>query len=258
MNAMLQNKFPGRLKAKVLIESISDERILGRTEQMGKEIRNHIIDDAVNLRPIVIHTKNVFEKSDLKFDTPQSLPFETCSIEAHGNSAITSLRFEEGAEPSLVWCIVFREINPARFAYAVLSSTGENLRVRFGESDYFDKDSTGSVFAQLLIEILSRKDMVTGEERVRETFKRNGKNVKFRTIVHIRSQKKENEAPSVYGGPIDWSHRWEVRGHWRAIAGLGKNRAGEYCVAGHTWVVPHEKGAPGIAVKKTRFLAVTP
>lgn len=63
----------------------------------------------------------------------------------------------------------------------------------------------------------------------------------IRKIVHIRPYK--SQATQEYDGlPIDWSHRWKVRGHWRKIHTVGKNREGEYGVHGFTWVVDHVKG----------------
>ena len=54
---------------------------------------------------------------------------------------------------------------------------------------------------------------------------------------------------------VDFSHRWQVRGHWRKIAGIGKNREDEYTVSGYTFVCEHEKGPDHLPViKKTRVV----
>ena len=47
---------------------------------------------------------------------------------------------------------------------------------------------------------------------------------------------------------IDWSQRWEVRGHWRRLDAdsIGKDREGNYVVKGWTWVKTHEKGDPSL------------
>lgn len=64
--------------------------------------------------------------------------------------------------------------------------------------------------------------------------------------------------PITARGVINWSHRWEVRGHWRKVAGLGKDRAGEYVVPHFTWVKEFEKGPLGKAlVVKTRVLTTS-
>jgi hypothetical protein len=57
------------------------------------------------------------------------------------------------------------------------------------------------------------------------------------------------------GKGIEWSHRWSVRGHWRTVPGLGKNREGQYSVTGHTWVSEHEKGPEDAPlITKTRLV----
>lgn len=66
----------------------------------------------------------------------------------------------------------------------------------------------------------------------------------IRRIVRIvpKAMRKRDVRPITAGGVLDWSHRWEVRGHWRHVRGLGKDRAGDYIVAGYTWVKDFVKG----------------
>jgi hypothetical protein len=55
--------------------------------------------------------------------------------------------------------------------------------------------------------------------------------------------------------PIDWSHQWEVMGHWRRVKGIGKDRNGSYTQVGYTWVEPHIKGPENKPfVKKKRLV----
>lgn len=84
--------------------------------------------------------------------------------------------------------------------------------------------------------------------------KRNKKIATIKKVVHVRP--KSNRTTIIYGRrEIDWTHRWFVRGHWRKINGLGKNRDGEYCVENRTWVKSCEKGPENAPlVKKTRFV----
>jgi hypothetical protein len=57
---------------------------------------------------------------------------------------------------------------------------------------------------------------------------------------------------------VNWSHRWNVRGHWRWLKNpqtIGKNREGEYCVQGRTWVKHSVKGPEHVPiVKKQRIV----
>jgi hypothetical protein len=79
----------------------------------------------------------------------------------------------------------------------------------------------------------------------------------IRRIIRILPRKLRNSAiaPVSQGGTVDWSHRWEVRGHWRKVSTIGKDRKGDYCVAGFTWVNPFVKGPEeGELVRKTRLI----
>lgn len=67
----------------------------------------------------------------------------------------------------------------------------------------------------------------------------------IRRIVRIipkRLHKSPTVKPLTASGTLDWSHRWEVRGHWRHVRGIGKDRAGDYIVYGFTWVKDFVKG----------------
>jgi len=62
---------------------------------------------------------------------------------------------------------------------------------------------------------------------------------RIRRIIHIRPKTKHGKNIIENSGRrIDFSHRFVRRGHWRDLPGkLGKNRAGDYCVQGRTWVM---------------------
>lgn len=78
--------------------------------------------------------------------------------------------------------------------------------------------------------------------------------IKLKPIIVVKKKTAEfQESLSPRLKNIDWSHRWEVRGHWRKIEGLGKNREGLYQVKDFTWVKNHTKGpAEALLVQKTR------
>lgn len=109
---------------------------------------------------------------------------------------------------------------------------------------------------------LVNNGMLANEETdVRVTLphrKRNGERATrdIRRIVRIMPKHTNHERvkPLTPNGVIDWSHRWEVRGHWRKVHGIGKNRAGEYIVIGSTWVREAIKGPEHLPlVQKTRI-----
>lgn len=72
-----------------------------------------------------------------------------------------------------------------------------------------------------------------------------GKKRKFKigrvVYLGVRGPKATRET-HVRGYKLRWTHRFWVRGHWRKVPYVGKNRHGDYCVKGFTWVEPHIKG----------------
>lgn len=89
-------------------------------------------------------------------------------------------------------------------------------------------------------------------------FRENGKPkvIKIKDVIYIGAKNaKTLTTPS--GLTIEYSHRFDVRGHWRTLADnkLGKDRNGAYNQPGRTWVRPFQKGPEDAPyVKKTRVL----
>jgi hypothetical protein len=79
----------------------------------------------------------------------------------------------------------------------------------------------------------------------------------IRQIVRIVPKKmKDKTDPITAGGKVDFSHRWEVRGHWRKVNGIGKDREGAYGIHGFTWVAPCVKGPEALPlITKVRWVA---
>lgn len=76
---------------------------------------------------------------------------------------------------------------------------------------------------------------------------------KIKHVIYLGLTHEKGRSVSVEGEPVDWSHRWEVRGHWRKIRGVGKDRDNKPIVNGFTWVVPHIKGDESLPlIKKIR------
>jgi hypothetical protein len=110
---------------------------------------------------------------------------------------------------------------------------------------------------------------VEGSEKVKEKVRIGiGKDRvihKIKRIIHIRPKGKSQQILGVVG-EVNWSHRFLRRGHWRNFYinkektifdknKLGKNRAGDYCVAGKTWVIDSVIGDEDLPlIKKTRLV----
>jgi len=103
-----------------------------------------------------------------------------------------------------------------------------------------------------------RRDCAFANEKIKAIRARVGSGkdrtaVKINRVVRVMLKGECKEYQRAAGRKIVWSHKWEVMGHWRVTAGLGKDRDGNYTVRGMTWVTPHTKGK-GALVKKTRVV----
>lgn len=83
-------------------------------------------------------------------------------------------------------------------------------------------------------------------------------------VVYIGNHK-QTSILNKSGKPVEYSHRFEVRGHWRQLKNsfsIGKDREGNRAVKGYTWVSAFEKGDPDlklirkVRVKKEQVRAV--
>jgi hypothetical protein len=71
---------------------------------------------------------------------------------------------------------------------------------------------------------------------------------KVKKIVHVWPKKK-SKSKTIDPVNIIWTHRWWSRGHWRDLQGrVGKDRAGDYCIVGKTWVIESVKGDPEMPI----------
>lgn len=165
-----------------------------------------------------------------------------------------------------IFGVLTSEIAPDMYEFFLLCSYWEDHRTPFVlfvsmEQEFETKErdrivySVCSLVNRFINQIHEGKE---GTEKVKKVFKigsgRNKQKRTIRRVIHIGSKKGyESAQPVQPGRHIDWSHAWLVRGHWRTIKGLGKDRAGNYCIEGKTFVNPFQKGT-GDLVHKTRIV----
>lgn len=122
----------------------------------------------------------------------------------------------------------------------------------------------GITYAALKIVVSAVKHLNTGrlfrdsEASVKiKTKTSTGKKVhKINEIIYVGSPKAAR-VTSVSGKTLEYSHQFEVRGHWRSIStnSIGKDRNGKRCTIGRTWVsdfVKGDKEAPLISKIRVR------
>lgn len=143
--------------------------------------------------------------------------------------------------------------------YRVVQEIQDNRTVRFHIGQNAQFPSSDLRHLKIALAFMSRQCVWTDERlpggglKLRAGGSR--EHVRIKRIVRVvpRSERKAYEAS--VGRKVDWSHRWEVAGHWRSVAGVGKDPAGKYEVLGKTWVTNHEKGKKGEdAIPKLRVV----
>lgn len=207
-----------------------------------------------------------------------SLPFQCCFFEFFDASGFLKIKAYEGvnisfcsflvAETSptdwLLWAeaendsngesaMLFAEINLPKTINTLTMKGGLEL---VGDLNFdLGTHAIGRFFAVLLA---LQQTHLAGRTLKGETIrfrdnKRELRKVKISPAVHVFP--KTTDYPKVnLGADIEWSHRWTVRGHWRKVAGIGKDREGKYTQSAFTWVLPHEKGRDDQkAIQKTRI-----
>lgn len=207
----------------------------------AEQARSIVVYDVDDLRPEI---NEQFRKPDF---LKHPLPFKVCAFEFHGKSKA----FQDWGDEHNPLCVVIEEVSPGRHISYVFyddKKTGRHLFRRFDDSD------GKATFEMIITCICALLDKLSHGQKVSTDFVRivnragNKQKHWIRKVVHICAKQKREELDREDKLQIDWSHRWEVRGHWRDIAGIGKDRCGEYCVKGKTWVMEHVKGPEDLPV----------
>lgn len=211
------------------------------------------------VRPLVFSNQLVpLEVGDVPF-RPLNMPFKTIWIEWLNRPLAVD------KESEMLGCLI-SERAPCFYDIMPLMSrqnSGLDWCTFFLVPETFQKEKfLRDVYKSIhgLLSFWGSKSVSVGRSRDIDRLKIgrgvNRKLVKIKDLVVIYpKQEKEMAVDDLkLHSEVDWSHRWQVRGHWRKCSGLGKDRGGSYSSIGYTWVVPHEKGPDHLPlVKKTRF-----
>lgn len=217
-------------------------------------------------------------KSDLALkheleDYQISMPFPVISIEVLGEP-IMAADLRSGLEHKFnTYAILIKEISPMKYDFKLL--VGEELNgdpedIKFYIINIDDKPKSEmskddwhfiSTLYALLEHFLKRMQTEeVGKQNPKFKFKRKisgpRKGTEFhkvRKVICVSPKKDMNKYD--YLDNVEWGHSWTVRGHWRRTNDetLGKDRNGDYCVKGYTWIAPHIKGE-GPLIKKVRVV----
>jgi len=230
-----------------------------------------------NARPIVFHNDNslLVNASDLNSEhTEIDTPFEETFIEMRDLNGrvipiFTFFMNKYNNDPAYVMGIGIKETNVKKYNiwfYALQFIKENNVagcHPMYTVIPYFESEYSYNFICNKigqLLKLLSLCDVGCDKPGLRVKIKNDDGSKKIRKITNVTNviPTKLNTTISDSRKYIDWSHRWEVRGHWRRLPDptkMGNNRHGERIVQGHTWISNYVKG-PEIAplVKKTRVL----
>jgi len=219
-----------------------------------------IIRDLTAMHPFVIFAnakeigqiENAIEESEINPNEVLDLPFENIFMEFNlEHSQINNIGFgitERSPGQYTVWRIVKddNEVSITWYNHDNLSSE-EDIK-------YYHRYILA---VKEMLKSLNRKNTYLAKEKTgRSKAMRKGKKktyIEIKPLTYVLPKKIYEERPTSLGTNIDWSHKFEVRGHWRKINTIGKNRNGEYCIQGFTWIKEHIRGE-GELIKKTRVV----
>ena len=127
-----------------------------------------------------------------------------------------------------------------------------------GHSRYANYSEFKSVakLSTAYLRMLNKSEYFQSETKKQFTSKRNSLCPEFvKRLIVISSKKSVKSLEETVGEKIEWKHQWRVRGHWRKIASdsIGRDREGDYCIVGRTWVNDFIKG-DGPLIEKLRLV----
>ena len=186
------------------------------------------------------------------------LPFPVCAFQVIGSPILKSQSHSCGVTFQIKAFVAIEETPEKHLFYCVGSRPDEAETVLNSRriEKKGDRDTFMTTLAKQFLTAMKKRHLATEKinERIKVKTRTGTEFIKIKRLIHVRNRKDET-AKGIYGGGgfLDWTHRWEVSGHWRKLQGIGKNRAGEHVVEGFTWVIPHSKGPEGKPlVKKIR------
>lgn len=195
--------------------------------------------------------------SDNKYDSP----FTVWSIEVSGDRSLTvdHPQFDlRTMIPARALCQVTFD-DQSKYVPLVLRLCEINYGgiISYQVMGFFDHNV--AMASKYYAGILNSSESRFGTEVVSEKIKiGQGSNKRVHTIrkvVYVLPKSEVTSQAIEAKRNITWGHRWWIRGHWRSIDGIGKNRDGHYCVQGRTWVTEHVKGPEDLPlVNKTRVV----
>lgn len=226
------------MKLPRLLELVNSQGLQSITDTNDKKIN---LDELKSARPFVF-SFNEGGKVDqiLDDDKIPALPFKLCSIELEGDGMIYA-----NLTTGDFWIssYIVKEISPSKYHFYILASLDgiHTTAVVFSDSGFLNKRLV-AITNSFIQRIATEK---TGLCKCNEVVKLKNSNKGIKNNHKIKSYlyvTNNTNGVSAYGHPVNFTHSFEVRGHWRKIKGIGLDRNGERNVTDATWIRPYVKG----------------
>lgn len=261
-----------QLNYKTFLENINTN--ITRVACMGK-ISKDDVEAYFRARPFVFFPKCLPDKMDYSKgkELILDLPFKECFFEIYGHTISNAGTFSGsdyhrlgindlvGANIDVDICGIFvQEIRPGKYDFTNLfrtSSVHEGLNKVLFFLNKNNGNEASKSYVKTFLDVLTKENRGLIKYNHYEKIKFNGE--KFQTrikdVICVGRKQDQKEESRAFNIKIDWTHRWEVSGHWRKISGIGKDREGNYCIEGFTWIIEHERGPEDkVLIKKTRII----
>lgn len=269
--------------------STVDSKAAARTQEFAKALFSeaHLFLIVGRSLPSNIEP-TTFDLAKRNVEAPLNLPFQSCVFECLSNSSIDisgvytkgtrstgPLSEQKNIDITLKFDFIgASETIPGKYLYFGYGCVQKHEKdeplqpphIFFASDTDDDKNNINLARAMkmrimLCLELLNQESTEVGRKmgkpvKLKKKIGDKKEFIKFKPVTIVRPKNTTLSATEEHTiRSVDWSHRWEVRGHWRKIEGLGKNREGHYEVKNFTWVKSHTKGPEASPlIKKTRVV----
>lgn len=231
----------------------------------GQE-KTKVFEDA---RPFVLPYKSVdalIQEEEYRPGDKMDLPFKHCLFERR-NSFFGSFPLDMFSEKfgnnviHLAKGIMIKEINPYEYELHLLHCSlffqpkDKTFLTAYGFIKINEDNTVLYTAAKAMVKEINCSSWAISKEKFFNREPKTRKKIKsIRDIVYVRPKKSTQDVYDRKNKRLEFSHRFEVRGHWRKIRGIGRDRQGKYVINGFTWINDFIKGPEYLPlIKKTRL-----
>lgn len=212
---------------------------------------------------------NAEKEKDYSIQPLDSLPFDSIWIEARDGKNLMAFIDQNEENKQRIGFFGF-------FVFELPDSPGFPAIIAYGLSEsnpvvneiytlQFDPkkltDNTTKINYHFNVNFINRlfkqntfKQHVTASPKINIQMRIGREHHKIKHLILISPKKVITDFKNIGNNrPMIWKHSWEVMGHWRKVANIGKNKQSQYIIMGKTWINPSIKGK-GPLIKKTRIV----